>query len=89
MVSVRVYETPPDPAMVPLRRGHVEMLVVSAAHQRRGLGGSSWPRWSPPGRGPRGRRDGPDRLGRNRAAEAFYERLGYARSSHVLHTRAP
>src|SRR5690242_20653192 len=33
VVSVRVYETPPDPAMVPLRRGHVEMLVVSAAHQ--------------------------------------------------------
>src|SRR4051794_35650089 len=38
IVFVRVYETPPDPAMVPLRRGHVEMLVVSAAHQRRGLG---------------------------------------------------
>src|SRR5437762_7459024 len=26
VVAVRVYETPPDPAMVPLRRGHVEML---------------------------------------------------------------
>ena len=36
VVSVRVYETPPDPVMVPLRRGHVEMLVVSRAHRRQG-----------------------------------------------------
>src|SRR6185436_16389829 len=28
LAVVRVYDTPPDPAMVPLRRGHVETLVV-------------------------------------------------------------
>jgi ribosomal protein S18 acetylase RimI-like enzyme len=87
VVSVRVYETPPDPAMVPLRRGHVELLVVSAGHQRRGLGrllmeeASAW-----------ARRQGAAELvltvwAGNRAAEAFYERLGYAPLSRVLHQR--
>jgi ribosomal protein S18 acetylase RimI-like enzyme len=87
VVSVRVYETPPDPAMVPLRRGHVEMLVVSAAHRRRGLGKAlmdevaSW-----------ARRQGAAELvltvwAGNRAAEAFYDRLGYRELSRVLHTR--
>lgn len=84
IVSVRVYETPPDPAMVPLRRGHVEMLVVSAAHRRRGVGTSlmeevrSW-----------ARRQGAAELvltvwAGNSAAEAFYERLGYGALSRVL-----
>jgi GNAT superfamily N-acetyltransferase len=87
VVSVRVYETPPDPAMVPLRRGHVELLVVSADHQRRGLGrllmeeATAW-----------ARRQGAAELvltvwAGNRAAEAFYERLGYAPLSRVLHSR--
>jgi hypothetical protein len=30
LAVVRIYDTPPDPAMVPLRRGHVETLVVGA-----------------------------------------------------------
>jgi ribosomal protein S18 acetylase RimI-like enzyme len=87
VVSVRVYETPPDPAMVQLRRGHVEMLVVSAAHQRRGAGRAlmaevaSW-----------ARRQGAAELvltvwSGNRAAEAFYDRLGYTPLSRVLHAR--
>jgi ribosomal protein S18 acetylase RimI-like enzyme len=87
LVSVRVYETPPDPAMVPLRRGHVEMLVVSAAHQRRGVGralmaeAAAW-----------ARRQGAAELvltvwSGNSAAEAFYDRLGYAPLSRVLHAR--
>jgi ribosomal protein S18 acetylase RimI-like enzyme len=87
VVSVRVYETPPDPAMVPLRRGHVEMLVVSSSHRRRGIGKglmaevSSW-----------ARRQGAAELvltvwAGNRAAEAFYERLGYGELSRVLHAK--
>jgi ribosomal protein S18 acetylase RimI-like enzyme len=87
VVSVRVYETPPDPAMVPLRRGHVEMLVVSAAQQRHGVGTrlmhevASW-----------ARRQGAAELvltvwAGNRAAEAFYDRLGYRELSRVLSTK--
>jgi ribosomal protein S18 acetylase RimI-like enzyme len=87
VVSVRVYETPPDPAMVPLRRGHVEMLVVSRARRRRGTGArlmeevATW-----------ARRQGAAELvltvwAGNRAAEAFYERLGYRELSRVLHAK--
>jgi ribosomal protein S18 acetylase RimI-like enzyme len=87
IVSVRVYETPPDPAMVPLRRGHVEMLVVSGAHQRRGVGRqlmhevATW-----------ARRQGAAELvltvwAGNGAAEAFYESIGYTPLSRVLHAR--
>ena len=87
VVSVRVYETPPDPAMVPLRRGHVEMLVVSAAHRRRGVGAllmEEVARWA--------RRQGAVELvltvwAGNAAAEAFYARLGYRELSRVLHTK--
>jgi len=84
-VSVRIYETPPDPAMVPLRRGHVEMLVVGEPHRRRGLGrrlmqeAADW-----------ARRQGAAELvltvwSGNVAAEAFYQRLGYRVLSHVMH----
>ena len=84
VVSVRVYETPPDPAMVPLRRGHVELLVVSGAHRRRGVGRrlmgevTSW-----------ARRQGAAELvltvwAGNEEAEAFYEGLGYRALSRVL-----
>lgn len=87
VVLVRVYETPPDPAMVPLRRGHVEMLVVSRARRRRGTGArlmeevAAW-----------ARRQGAAELvltvwAGNRAAEAFYERLGYRELSRVLHAK--
>jgi ribosomal protein S18 acetylase RimI-like enzyme len=87
VVSVRIYETPPDPAMVPLRRGHVEMLVVSAAHRRRGLGArlmdevASWAR----------RQRAAELVltvwSGNAAAEAFYARLGYRELSRVLHAK--
>jgi ribosomal protein S18 acetylase RimI-like enzyme len=84
VVCVRVYETPPDPAMVPLRRGHVEMLVVSEAHRRRGIGTrlmaevSGW-----------ARRQGAAELvltvwAGNREAEAFYQGLGFGELSRVL-----
>jgi ribosomal protein S18 acetylase RimI-like enzyme len=84
VVSVRVYETPPDPAMVPLRRGHVEMLVVSAAYRRRGIGSELMEEvagWA--------RRQGAAELvltvwAGNLAAAAFYERLGFGELSRVL-----
>jgi ribosomal protein S18 acetylase RimI-like enzyme len=87
VVSVRVYETPPDPAMVPLRRGHVEMLVVSAAHRRRGLGGllmAEVAAWA--------RRQGAAELvltvwAGNEPARSFYDRLGYRELSRVLSTK--
>jgi ribosomal protein S18 acetylase RimI-like enzyme len=83
----RAYDTPPDPTMVPLRRGHVETLVVSAAHRRRGLGArlmdeiAAW-----------ARRQGAAELvltvwAGNDAAQAFYERLGYRALSRVLSTK--
>lgn len=83
-VSVRIYDTPPDPAMVPRRRGHVEMLVVAQAHRRRGIGrrlmeqASAW-----------ARQQGAVELvltvwAGNSAAEAFYQRLGYSVLSRVL-----
>ena len=84
VVCVRVYETPPDPAMVPLRRGHVELLVVSAAHRRHGVGSRLMQEvaaWS--------RRQGAVELvltvwAGNGAAQSFYERLGYGELSRVL-----
>jgi ribosomal protein S18 acetylase RimI-like enzyme len=87
IVSVRIYETPPDPAMVPRRRGHVEMLVVSVAHRRRGVGARLMEEvaiWA--------RRQGAAELvltvwAGNRSAEAFYERLGYRVLSRVLHAK--
>jgi ribosomal protein S18 acetylase RimI-like enzyme len=84
---VRVFDTPPDPALVPRRRGHVEVVVVAKAARRRGLGRAlmaelaSW-----------ARRQGARELvltvwDGNADAEAFYERLGYAPLSRAL--RAP
>jgi ribosomal protein S18 acetylase RimI-like enzyme len=86
-VSVRIFETPPDPAMVPLRRGHVEMLVVGRAHRRQGIGGRLMRHVSDWARG-----QGAAELvltvwSGNEAAEAFYKHLGYRELSRVLHTR--
>src|SRR4029077_10409886 len=38
LVTVRIYDTPDNPTMVPRRRGHVETLVVSAPPPPRGGG---------------------------------------------------
>jgi ribosomal protein S18 acetylase RimI-like enzyme len=85
--TVRLYDTPPDPAMVPLRRGHVETLVVGRAHRRQGVGSrlmaevTSW-----------ARRQGAAELvltvwAGNAEAEAFYARLGYDVLSRVLRSK--
>ncbi len=81
---VRIHDTPPDPAMVPLRRGHVEILVVARAARRRGLGRrlmNELGAWA--------RRQGAAELvltvwAGNVEAEAFYERLGYRVLSRAL-----
>lgn len=85
-ISVRLYDTPPDPAMIPRRRGHVEMLVVSGKFRRRGIGRALMAEvalWA--------RREGAAELvltvwAGNRDAEAFYAALGYTVLSSVLHT---
>ena len=87
VVTVRIYETPLDPAMVPRRRAHVETLVVGRQHRRRGIGRdlmSEAAGWA--------RRHGAVELvltvwDGNREAEAFYQRLGYRPLSRVLHAR--
>ena len=83
-VMVRVYDTPPDPSMVPRRRAHVEALVVDRAHRRAGVGtalmaaATAW-----------ARSRGTSEIlltvwAGNAAGEAFYERLGYRVVSRAL-----
>ncbi|HJZ86401.1 MAG TPA: GNAT family N-acetyltransferase [Polyangia bacterium] len=38
LVHVQLYDTPPLPTMVPRRRAHIEDLVVTRSHRRRGIG---------------------------------------------------
>jgi ribosomal protein S18 acetylase RimI-like enzyme len=38
LISVRVYDTPPDPTLVALRRAHVEEVIVTRTARRRGYG---------------------------------------------------
>jgi ribosomal protein S18 acetylase RimI-like enzyme len=84
-LAVRIYETPPDPTMVPRRRGHLETLVVATRARRRGIGrrlvvaAADW-----------ARAQGAVEMvlttwAGNAAADAFYERLGYRVLSRVLH----
>jgi ribosomal protein S18 acetylase RimI-like enzyme len=84
-LSLRIYETPHDPTMVPRRRAHLETLVVAPRVRRRGIGrrlvaaASDW-----------AREQGAVEMvlttwTGNAAADAFYERLGYRVLSRVLH----
>jgi ribosomal protein S18 acetylase RimI-like enzyme len=83
LVSARIYDTPPDPTMVPRRRCHVDTLVVTAAHRRQGVGRALldtvavWAR----------ARGAVELLlttwAGNPEADAFYERLGYRTLSAV------
>jgi ribosomal protein S18 acetylase RimI-like enzyme len=85
--AARVYETPPDPGMVQLRRGHLEMLIVDMAHRRRGLGQALMEAVTDWARRQRAAELVLTVWEGNREAEAFYERLGYTVLSRVL--RAP
>jgi len=83
-VTVRVFDTPADPSMVPRRRAHVDTLVVDRRHRRGGSGtrlmdaATAWAR----------ERGAVELLltvwAGNRDAEAFYSRLGYRVVSRVL-----
>ena len=83
MVSARIYDTPPDPTMVPRRRCHVDALVVTASQRRQGRGRAlldEVARWA--------RAHGAVELllttwAGNPEADAFYERLGYRTLSSV------
>ncbi len=85
LLALRIYETPPEPTMVPRRRAHLETLVVAAAARRRGLG-----RRLVTAAGDWARAQGAVEMvlttwAGNTAADAFYERLGYRVLSRVLH----
>jgi ribosomal protein S18 acetylase RimI-like enzyme len=83
-VSVKIVETPRDPAMAPRRRAHIETVVVAEAHRGRGTGialmraAAGWA----------ARRDAAELVltvwSDNRAAEALYRRLGYQPIARVL-----
>ena len=83
-LSLRLYDTPADPTMVPRRRGHIETLIVGARQRRRGLGrrllaaAGDWAR-------ARGATEMvlTTWVG-NSDADAFYQRLGYRVLSQVL-----
>jgi ribosomal protein S18 acetylase RimI-like enzyme len=86
-LSLRVYDTPADPTMVPRRRGHIETLIVNARRRRCGIGrrllttAADW-----------ARARGATELVLttwvgNAEADAFYERLGYRVLSRVLHAK--
>jgi diamine N-acetyltransferase len=83
VVSARLYDTPPDPTMVPRRRCHVDTLVVTGGRRRQGTGRAllddvaAWAR----------SRGATELLlttwAGNPEAEAFYDRLGYSVLSSV------
>lgn len=86
-LAVRLYETPPEPTMVPRRRAHLETLVVAAGARRRGLGRQLVAAAADWARGQRAVEMVLTTWAGNAAADAFYERLGYRVLSRVLHAR--
>ena len=85
VLVARIYDTPDNPGMVPRRRLHIETVVVSGNHRRRGVGrrlmdeGAAW-----------GRTHAAVEVVLttwvgNDDAEAFYRRLGYRVLSRVLY----
>lgn len=85
VLVARLYDTPDNPMMVQRRRLHIETVVVSREHRRRGVGrrlmaeAAAW-----------GRRHGAVEVVLttwvgNDGAEAFYARLGYRVLSRVLY----
>jgi ribosomal protein S18 acetylase RimI-like enzyme len=85
LACVHIYDTPPDPAMVPRRRGHVETLVVRQAHRRRGVAEQLMRHVSSWAREQRAVELVLTVWSGNEAAEAFYASLGYTELSRVLH----
>lgn len=83
---VQIYETPPAPIMVAVRRGHIEEMVVSRRFRRTGCGRAltlASAEWA--------RRRGARQLlltvwAGNAAAERFYAAMGFSRITQVLGT---
>jgi ribosomal protein S18 acetylase RimI-like enzyme len=83
-VSVKVVETPNDPAVTPQRRAHVDVIVVAEVHRGLGIGtalmraAASWAQG----------RDAAELVltvwSENRAAQALYRRLGYRPIARIL-----
>jgi ribosomal protein S18 acetylase RimI-like enzyme len=83
-VTVKVVETPRDPAMTPRRRAHVDTIVVGEAHRGLGIGtalmraAATWAQ----------KHDAAELVltvwSENRAAQALYRRLGYRPIARVL-----
>jgi ribosomal protein S18 acetylase RimI-like enzyme len=83
-VSVKLVETPKDPAMTPQRRAHVDTIVVAESHRGLGIGttlmraASSWAE----------RHEAAELVltvwSENRAAQALYRRLGYRPIARIL-----
>jgi ribosomal protein S18 acetylase RimI-like enzyme len=84
LVHAQIFDTPPQPSLVPRRRCHIDSLVVTARARRGGAGrrlveaAAAW-----------GRAKGAEELlltvwAGNDAADRFYERLGFTRVSSVL-----
>ena len=82
--AVKVVVTPRDPAMVPRRRAHLEMVVVDEGHRQAGIGtalmeaATGW-----------ARERGAEEMvltvwSDNAAAEALYGRLGYEPIARIL-----
>jgi len=84
LVHVQIYDTPAVQLMVPKRRAHIDNLVVLEALRRRGLGGrllEAASRWA--------KSKGAEEVlltvwEGNRAAERFYERMGFRRVNTVM-----
>lgn len=84
-VTVKLVETPRDPAMTPRRRAHVDSIVVDEDHRGRGVGTALMQaagQWA--------RRRGAAELvltvwSDNRPAEALYRRLGYEPLARIMH----
>jgi len=84
LVAVRVVVTPRDPAMVPRRRAHVEVIVVDEGHRGAGVGttlmqaATAWAR----------EREAEEMVltvwADNAAAEALYATLGYQPIARIL-----
>jgi ribosomal protein S18 acetylase RimI-like enzyme len=85
VLVARIYDTPDNPGMVPRRRLHIETVVVSGNHRRRGAGRRLMDEAAAWGRTHAAVEVVLTTWVGNDDAEAFYQRLGYRVLSRVLY----